>query len=112
MITAVFRFDEYGYIPEITISGHGGVSLNGKEAEKGTDILCAGVSTLVQGVLIGLKYAAECSVDIVKKEDGYLSFKTGNADNEKCDVLLKTLYYAIEELKKQYPENLKIEKLR
>ena len=112
MIEAVFRFDKHGAIPEVIISGHGGVSLNGLNAEKGNDILCAGVSVLVQGILIGLKYAADSSAVIIKKENGYLHFTVKDAGIEKNDVLLKTLYYALKELKKQYPENLKIEELR
>ena len=112
MIEAVFRFDKQGAIPEIIIRGHGGVSLNGLKAVKGNDILCAGVSVLAQGIVIGLKYAAESSAVIIKKEDGYLHLEVEDAGKEKNDVLLKTLYYALKELKKQYPENLKIEELR
>jgi len=111
MIVARFYFNKPGEITGFILEGHGELEYNGKKIIKGNDILCAGVSSLVQGILIGLEYVALVSPKIIKKESGLLECIINNSTDEKAIVLLKTLLLSLKDIEKQYPDNLKIEQI-
>ncbi len=112
MIKAVFEYGKNGEVTSFTVEGHGGIGLKGRKATKGNDILCAGVSTLVQGVIVGLKYVTNANPNIETKESGLLDCKIGSPENKETKALLNTLIISLKNLEEQFPENLKIEILR
>jgi uncharacterized protein YsxB (DUF464 family) len=78
---------------------------------KGKDILCAGVSCLAQGIVTGLKYAANADIVINSKENGHLDISVREPDDAAVFVLLKTLYISLKELEKDFPNNIRIEEV-
>ncbi len=112
MIHAIFKYGSVDEIVSFEITGHGGISFDAQPAAKGNDILCAGVSSLVQGILIGLEYVAHASPKIEQKENGLLECVIGKPEGTQTKVLLKTLLLSLKQMENQFPENVKIEELR
>ncbi|HQC54586.1 MAG TPA: ribosomal-processing cysteine protease Prp [Clostridia bacterium] len=94
------KISEEGKNTFVIVSGHSGV------ATKGKDILCAAVSALAQGAVIGLQNVLKKKT-IIKKSDGYLYFEV--AKNAETDILIETFKEAIKDLARQYPKHLKME---
>lgn len=84
----------------ITVLGHSGYAKSGK------DIVCAAVSAITQGAVVGLRKVLNESVT-VKSSDGYLSFEVD--DNEKTRIIILTMSEAIKDLVNQYPKHIKME---
>ncbi len=84
----------------VIVSGHSGI------ADKGEDILCAAVSALAQGTVIGLKNVLKEKITI-EKNDGYLYFRVRK--NASSDILIETFKESIKDLVSQYPKHLKME---
>lgn len=89
----------------ISASGHSGYG------DHGTDIVCAGISTLIQALSIGLK-------EVIGLNDVETVFEN-NVDepfirlvipisNENVDILTRTVILSLKEIQKAYPENVKI----
>ncbi len=106
MITAVFFAETSGEQTNwsgFLLDGHADLD------EAGRDILCAAVSALAQTVLMGL-------TEVVKlptkwdRDEGYLSVRLdpGSVGDAGANVLLETVYLALEDLAKQYPDRLGI----
>lgn len=90
------------------ISGHA------KYAEYGKDIICAGVSALVETAILGLEKIACLEPKIVKKS-GYVSIIIPEDSLEdslqKANIILETIYLGLEDMSKSYPDNIRTEKL-
>ena len=90
------------------LSGHTGY------ADNGEDILCSAISSLTQGVALGITKVCNIRATIVRDEDnGYLKVelpKTIN-DNElqKVQVLFETLYISIKDLMVGYSNYISME---
>jgi hypothetical protein len=84
----------------ITVFGHSGYAKSGK------DIVCAAVSAITQGAVVGLRKVLNESVT-VKTSDGYLSFEVD--DNEKTRIIILTMSETIKDLVNQYPKHIKME---
>lgn len=84
------------------LNGHSGY------AKAGRDIVCAAVSALAQGAVIGLTKVLNEDVS-VERSDGCLQFEV--ADNLKTEIVVNTMVEAIKDLAKQYPKNIKMEEL-
>ncbi len=99
MINAVF-FIKDSLLTGFEVKGHS------MSAPKGEDIICSFVSSACLMTantvteVIGAK--AEAKVD-----DGFLSFKT-NSESESVQDIIKGLRLHLEELQKDYPENIKV----
>lgn len=94
-----------GHIFEVEAKGHTGY------AEQGQDIVCAAVSALVQGALLGLIEVARADVKKTIKE-GYLRFivrDTDGAARQSADVILETMRLAVKDIKAAYPSHIKME---
>ena len=105
MITARFS-RENGHITAFSISGHSGL------AEAGSDILCAAVSsmsTLVANTLTEV-FGAEADIKADERIPLFsLSLKSLNPENEDAIFgVLRGFYLQLEDLSRQYPDNLKI----
>ncbi len=102
MIHSIFT-KKNGRIESIKVTGHAAF------AEKGSDIVCAAVSTAI----IVTANALEClhvdhQVDVVV-EEGYFKAITKSHDSV-VDGLLNNLEYTFDELYKQYPKYMKNQK--
>lgn len=108
MIQVKFICNHWGGFRSIEISGHANF------AEYGKDIVCAGVSALVETALLGLKNVACLEPKVVKKS-GYVSIFIAEDEPidelQKADVILQTLYLGIEDISKTYPQNIRIQKV-
>ena len=95
----------------VEISGHTGYS------ESGSDIICAAISSLTQGILLGLKKVVGLNIEeIVDDEKGYLSFRLPDVMNkeqaEKAYCLTDTLVEALKDLVSGYPDFIEMEEVK
>lgn len=89
-------------------SGHTGYDDYGK------DILCATISGITQSTVLGLKKICNINVKVDKDENvGYLKVELPKNLNsnmyDKSEVLLKTLYESIKDLKEGYSKYISME---
>ena len=83
-------------------------------AEKGADVVCAGVSALLQGAALGvLKVAGVKARYEVNEKKGSLLLELPKEMTEEerhdCRVILGTLYESISDLQGGYPEFISVE---
>lgn len=108
MIRAEFLTDASGLIHGFEISGHSGY------AERGSDIICAGVSALIETTAMALETLIGIPVDVTMDYDsGYLKCTWSNEPkkNEKTDLLIQTMILGLEQIQEEYPEYLKVLKV-
>lgn len=91
----------------VECSGHTGFG------EMGTDVLCASISSLIQGCALGLKNVAKVNIDIQTNNDGYYKFtipsNLSNKQQEDVNVLVNTLIECLKDLVKGYSKYMKLE---
>ena len=93
-----------GRLNAISMSGHTEYGVCG------SDIVCAGISTLIQALSIGLEEVLGLdNVETVFKNSGdepfiRLSFPV---NDDRVEILTKTIVLSIKEIHKAYPENVK-----
>lgn len=79
--------------------------------QKGNNILCAGVSTLVQTILLGISSVLQLEVN-VDKRDGYLLCELPQSlsqqEKDGLNLLIMTMIIGIKDLKQQYPDEIEI----
>ena len=91
----------------IEISGHSGFG------DKGTDITCAGISSLAQTVILTITRLIKIQQNVIKK-DGLLKTEiilkeTDTEQNSKLHLILETLLIGLLEINREYPGSVKIE---
>lgn len=110
MITATFRVDEEGHIFSYEVAGHSGY------AEEGEDIICAAVSVLAIETVNSIDRLAfhQMTVKEADEEGGYLYAEVQKDLSEEqrfiTEILLKHLYYSLEDVAETYPDYVKIER--
>ena len=89
-----------GAFASLQVSGHA------ESANKGEDLICAGVSAIVFGALNGFDQLANTMFDLEVK-DNYVSAK---ALSDECIVnkLLNFVYIQLKTVEDQYSKNIKI----
>lgn len=101
-MTLIKLFSQNGNYKGFEISGH-----SDDNACKGTDIVCAAISScsimVVNTVTEIIGDSAEPKVD-----DGYLKFLVSENFINKSQDLLKGFALHVTELSKEYPDNLKV----
>ena len=101
MIRIEIGFDERGRIVDLAVVGHSGT------AERGKDIVCAGVSAIVQTALLGvlqqLKHPCEYEVD-----SGVLRLVLKDSPTDSTEAVLQTMLLGLGEIAKQNPQAVKI----
>ena len=75
-------------------------------APKGADIVCASVSVLLQGWVLGEKEICQSPIEI--RRDGDFFFAEIMGFKDKDFLLFKSLSLSLIMLSRQYPENLKV----
>lgn len=80
--------------------------------KKGNNILCAGVSSLAQGIILGLTVILKLDIKL-KKEEGFIECsipqELSDRDKERVNLLIMTMIVAFEDFKIQYPSELDIQ---
>lgn len=106
MICVSLKQNKQGDIFWFEVKGHSG------QAPAGNDIVCAGVSAIVQTALIGLEEVAEVK-NAYTLADGFvecqLPLENISSEKKHCAaVILKTMRLGIESIAEQYPEFVRI----
>lgn len=97
-----------GSIVTVQASGHTGYG------ECGEDIVCAGVSTLIQSALLGLLQVAKINVQYsVDEEQGYLRLTLPNnltaSERHDADVILNTMLCGLQDFYTEYSDFINLE---
>ena len=101
MIKAELFSGKDGRLVGFRVSGHSGT------AARGEDIVCAGVSALVQSAALGIMEHLRRSVDC-EDGDGKLSLRLREAPDELTEAVMKTMLLGLREIEKRYPKALRI----
>ena len=95
-----------GSVVDVVCKGHTGFG------EEGEDILCAGISTLVQSTLLGLLQVVGINVKY-KTGEGSLRFtlpdNLSSSQRHDADVLLNTMLVALEDFYTEYSDYINLE---
>lgn len=98
-----------GSLIGFTASGHAGF------AEAGGDIVCAGISALLQTAALGLSEVLGCSCE-VKQTSGLLSVRlpvSAWASRQRdSDLILRTISLGLRAIRQQFPEYLSVTVVR
>ena len=108
MISVIIWTQGSGFIKGFTAIGHAGY------ADMGSDIVCAGVSALLQATLTGLTDVANAEPDISIKK-GSMTLKLPpllpSGSMRDAQTILKTCLNSVEAIARQYPDNVKIKRV-
>jgi hypothetical protein len=79
--------------------------------KEGEDIVCAGVSSILQATVLGLKEHLGLSLDI-RKEKGYISVKLNGLPNREASAVCETMMLGLYAIQKEYPDRIEIKEVR
>ncbi len=98
--------DSEGKICEFRSRGHTGY------AEAGRDLVCAGVSSILQTAVLGLEEYLKLKPE-VKQEKGFLYCRVERDIflNREIDAILETMVLGLRAMEREYPEYLKVEEV-
>ena len=85
----------------VKITGHAGY------AEPGKDIVCAGVSTLVQNLIASLDMLVPGTLESTEVNPGYVEIKHRNLSGH-AKMLVDSFFIGVNLIANKYPENVKI----
>jgi hypothetical protein len=82
--------------------------------EKGEDIVCASLSSVVQTALLGLLVVAGVEIDMSRDDErGYLKFslpqKIGEREMDKCQTILETMLCGVSDLYTGFSDFIELE---
>lgn len=100
-MTTIRIFRTEGHITAVSVEGHAGY------AEEGSDIVCAAVSSLTQGALLGVRKVAGIDAES-RVSEGRLTFRLPEY-NEKSDAILETMRLALRDVMEGYRRYIKME---
>ncbi|GMT48922.1 MAG: hypothetical protein IEMM0008_0461 [bacterium] len=104
MIQLSVHDNEHTFI-SFCVEGHSTVG------KKGNNLLCAGVSTLTQSILLSMKSVLKLQLE-VRKEEGYIECifpkSLSQGDLEGINLLMMTMITGFQDLKRQFPEEISI----
>ena len=98
MITIIFDGDEHS----VTVRGHAGY------AERGRDIVCAGVSALTGALVDG---AARYDGEVKIGTDGAVTVRCHPAPEtvDECSAVMQTVLYGFWNIEREYPNHVKVQ---
>ena len=106
MIDITINRRESGRIQSFSISGHAFF------AEKGNDIVCAGVSAVSIGTINAVHALTGITPKIEQKKDGFLNCVIPNdlsdETNEKIQLLIEGMVVSLQTIEDQYGQHIKI----
>jgi uncharacterized protein len=89
----------------LRVDGHSGLGV------RGGDVVCAGISAVVQTAICGIRDVAHLGQKVTA-HDGYLETRIAvggdERGNEALRVILLTMLSGLREIEKEYPGSLKI----
>jgi uncharacterized protein YsxB (DUF464 family) len=95
-----------GGYKSMEISGHA------EYAEYGKDIVCAGVSALVETAVLGLENVVGIK-PLVNKKQGFFILKLPDSmteeESKNAAIILETIFLGLEDIAKSYPLNIRTE---
>ncbi|MGE5544797.1 MAG: ribosomal-processing cysteine protease Prp [Bacillota bacterium] len=105
MVRVELYKDDRNMVKSFRVEGHTGY------ADKGQDIICAGISAITQTALMGLLHYLE-KKPVYKKEGGLLTCKLeqdlGDDDRLKAQSILGTMEIGLREIESQYKDFIQI----
>ncbi len=105
MVSVTILRDEEGGVAGFEATGHAGF------AERGGDIVCAGVSALTQTAVLGLARRLGAPLEVVQRP-GLLRCRVGgDASREvrkRAQDILETMVLGLREIAARYPERLRL----
>lgn len=107
-MTNIKIFKNDGNIVCVQCLGHTGYK------ESGEDIVCAGVSSLVQTAVLGLLSVAKINVDLSRDDEaGYLKVKLPSVitedENHDAQIILLTMLCGLSDLRESYSDYISLE---
>ncbi|MCM1043297.1 MAG: ribosomal-processing cysteine protease Prp [Corallococcus sp.] len=97
---------KHGSVVEVVCKGHSGFG------EEGEDIVCAGISTLVQSALLGLLQVVGINVKYTT-DDGYLRFtlpdELTKEERHDADILLNSMIVSLDDFYTEYSDYINLE---
>lgn len=105
MITVTIVRDNNRAITGFAVSGHA------KTAPHGQDIVCAGVSALVQSAIMGIERHLGREFEL-GQDDGGLTMRLAGSADSLTDAILETMLLGLTEIAKRYPKNVQINEHR
>src|SRR6056297_4299544 len=105
MIQVCIEYNEKNLVISVSIEGHA------EFAEKGSDIVCSSVSTLVQSLIIGieevLRYTGFMQYPETTSKNSMPVVVVNNPDpvNEKLNILFETFRISMSKISAGYPQN-------
>lgn len=105
MITVTIVRDNNKAITGFTVSGHA------KTAPHGQDIVCAGVSALVQSAIMGIERHLGREIDLGQDSGGLTMSLTDSADSL-TGAIFETMLLGLTEIAKLYPKSVHISEHR
>ena len=108
MVEVIIYRDRRSKIVKFSGDGHSGY------APKGEDIVCAGVSSLLQSTFLGL--TKHLGIDVHGRvKNGWLSCSLPEgltvAEREGADTLLETLFIGLKEIEKEYTHHIRVREI-
>lgn len=73
----------------------------------GQDIVCAAVSSLTQSAVLALELLAGDRLTVDMGRSGWMQVRIRDPD-EKTQVIMAVMELSLEDLQKQYPENVRV----
>ncbi|MDR0879546.1 MAG: ribosomal-processing cysteine protease Prp [Clostridioides sp.] len=104
MIKVKYYYSEDGLSKGFSLKGHSGF------AEHGSDIVCSAVTSNSIAVINSLDRLQKVEFEKIVADEGHIECLVKDECLEKSQLLLMHLQLAIDEIKKEYPENIKIYK--
>jgi len=101
MITVTVIRDNNKAISGFTIDGHA------QAAPHGEDIVCAGVSALVQSAIMGIERHLRREISLIQDSNGLKMGLTGQPDSL-TGAVLETMLLGLTEIAKLYPKSVRI----
>ncbi|MCL2630548.1 MAG: ribosomal-processing cysteine protease Prp [Firmicutes bacterium] len=104
-MTHIKLFWQNGHIVQVDASGHSGF------APEGEDIVCAAVSSLVQGAFVGLRKVANLA-PVFRKSEAFFSFCLPQTDMHSryvSDIILETMRCSLKDIAKEHISYVKVE---
>lgn len=101
MITVTLIRDNNKAIAGFQVSGHA------RTAPHGQDIVCAGVSSLVQSAIMGIERHLGRDIDL-SQESGTLMMKLNGQPDSLTGAILETMLLGLTEIAKLYPKSVRI----
>ena len=78
-------------------------------APEGEDIVCAGISTLVQTAVLAIQKMYNINL-IQSIDDGFIELKIPT--NENVQIIIKAIIYGLKDIESGYPKNIKIKEIK